>query len=723
MREIPEPNLNEHADLTRTHHPSELAGGTIGPYRLLQLLGEGGMGEVWLAEQTRPLRRQVALKIVKLGMDTAQVVARFEAERQALAVMDHPAIAKVFDAGATAEGRPYFAMEYVRGEFLTTYCDRQRLNTQQRLELFLHICEGVQHAHQKGIIHRDLKPSNILVTLQDDHPSPKIIDFGVAKAMSQPLTEHTLYTCLGGFVGTPDYMSPEQAEMGGVDIDTRTDVYALGVVLYELLTGTLPFDRQGSKDKSFDDIRRTIREVDPPRPSTRITQLGRASAEAAANRRLEPTRLAGLLRGDLDWITMKTLDKDRARRYQSVSDLAADLRRHLEHQPVLAGPPSTVYRVRKFVRRHRLGVAAATTVVLLLIAFAAIMAVQARRIARERDRANWEAATAKQVSEFLVGLFKVSDPSEAKGNALTAREILESGAANIERDLAGQPEVQARIMATMGIVFTSLGLYNRAERLLKQAVTTDRRVLGDDHPATLTAVNALANAYWFQEKYGQAEPLYHEVVERRHRVLGEEHPDTLRANDDLASLYIAQKRFDEAERLDKKTLEIQRRVLGQDHRDTRLSLNLLQGMYYVQGRYSDAEPISRQAFEVSRRVDGEDHPDTLTDMHNLATVYDKLGRYDEAETLYLKTIQGKRRVLGQAHPRTVVSIKRLAQMYQRQRRFAESEAQLRAAFDMLQSTPDADVPSTKAVVAELENLYEAWGKPREAIEWRAKLPK
>jgi non-specific serine/threonine protein kinase/serine/threonine-protein kinase len=276
MSEVPLGASPDHdPSQTQTQRAFGVKGGTIGSYRLLETLGEGGMGEVWLAEQTRPMRRQVALKIVKLGMDSAQVVARFEAERQALALMDHPAIAKVFDAGATPQGRPYFAMEYVRGESLTQYCDRQRLTTRERLELFLHVCEGVQHAHQKGIIHRDLKPSNILVTVQDDHPVPKIIDFGVAKAVSQPLTEHTLYTYLGGFVGTAEYMSPEQAEIGSVDIDTRADVYALGVVLYELLTGVLPFDWRVFQDKSLDEIRRTIRDVDPPRPSTRIINLAR----------------------------------------------------------------------------------------------------------------------------------------------------------------------------------------------------------------------------------------------------------------------------------------------------------------------------------------------------------------------------------------------------------------------------------------------------------------
>ena len=334
------------ADETRAQDTAARAAQTIGPYRLLEPIGEGGMGEVWLAEQAKPVRRKVAIKIIKAGMDTGQVVARFEAERQAFALMDHSAIARVFEAGATAEGRPYFAMEYVRGESITAYCAKHKLTLRERIDLFLQVCDGVQHAHQKGVIHRDLKPSNVLVTLQDDRPVPKIIDFGVAKATTQPLTDRTLHTELGTFIGTPEYMSPEQAEMSGLDVDTRTDVYSLGAILYELLTGAMPFDSKTLREKSLEDLRRTIREIDPPRPSTRVT----AAAPAAPDRpptHIEPSKLASELKGDLDWITMKALEKDRTRRYGSASDLAADLQRHLRDEPVLAGPPSAIYRVSK----------------------------------------------------------------------------------------------------------------------------------------------------------------------------------------------------------------------------------------------------------------------------------------------------------------------------------------------------------------------------------------
>ena len=325
----------------------------IDRYRLLQKLGEGGMGVVYEAEQRHPVQRRVALKIIRWGMDTKQVVARFTSERQALALMDHPCIAKVYDGGATEQGRPFFVMELVHGEPITAYCNRHRLSPPERLALFVKVCQGVQHAHQKGVIHRDLKPSNILVSTGDDGPTPKIIDFGVAKATSQRLTERTVFTELGQWIGTPEYMSPEQAELTGLDIDTRTDVYSLGVLLYELLVGAQPFDPQELRGSGFDEMRRKIREQDPPRPSTRVGSLGAASTTAADSRRTDPRSLGRTLRGDLDWITMKALEKDRTRRYASASELAADLLHHLRHEPILAGPPGVGYRFRKMLLRHR----------------------------------------------------------------------------------------------------------------------------------------------------------------------------------------------------------------------------------------------------------------------------------------------------------------------------------------------------------------------------------
>jgi tetratricopeptide (TPR) repeat protein len=712
------PPLSERSTLDQTGASSA---GSFGRYRLLQRLGEGGMGEVWLAEQMEPVRRQVALKVIKAGMDSTQVVARFEAERQALALMDHPVIATVFDGGTTPQGRPYFAMEYVKGEPITTYCDRHLLSTGERLGLFMQVCEGIQHAHQKGIIHRDLKPSNVLVTIQDDRPVPKIIDFGVAKATAQHLTERSLFTELGVLIGTPEYMSPEQAEMGGLDIDTRTDIYALGTLLYELLTGALPFDRKDLRQAGLAEIQRIIREKEPPRPSTRITQLGPASTEAAKNRHTEPRWLMSELRGDLDWITMRALEKDRTRRYQTANALAADVRRHLNNEPVSAGPPTAAYRAGKFVRRHRFGVAAAATLVLLLLAFGVTRALQAQRIGRERDRANREAEAGKQVSDFLVGLFQVSDPSEARGRTLTAAEILSNGAARVKDTLRDQPEIQARLMATIGGVYTKLGLFKEAEPLLKQALDTYTRVAGPDHPDRLTALNRLADVYWYQSQFTLAEPLYRELVQRTERGFGREHRRTLKAKWDLASLCIVDHRSEEAERLMREVLETQRRVLGEDDSDTVNTMNNLQALYYSQKRYADALPIGERVLEVSRRSQGEDHPDVLQHAHNLATVYDALGRQGEAESLLLATIATKRRVLGDSHPDTCLSLDALGSLYRRAGRYGEAEPLLLSAYDGYARTFSPEHPDTLGEVSELARLYDAWGKPEKARKWRAKL--
>jgi serine/threonine protein kinase len=441
----PSPNADdiETPYFTRTLSPRHsLAGTVIGPYHLLQRLGHGGMGEVWLAEQKQPVRRRVAVKLIKAGMDTHEVVARFESERQALALMDHPAIAKVFDAGSMPDGRPYFVMEYVSGIPITRYCDKHQLTMRERLELLVRVCEGVQHAHQKAILHRDLKPSNILVGEIDGVAAPRIIDFGVAKATAQGLTDGTMFTRVGTIVGTPGYMSLEQADSAGADVDTRTDVYSLGVVLYELLVGALPLDFSTTP---IDQVQRKLREEDAPRPSTKLRTLAGESGDAARNRGADAPTLVRQLRGDLDAIALKALEKDRARRYATPAELAADIGRYLRHEPVQARAAGVGYRARKYIRRHRVAVGVSATAVVLLIAFAVTQTIELRRVRLERDRAD-------RVTDFMIGMFKVSDPSETRGNDVRAREILDKASQDIDTGLAREPELQAQMMDVMGNV-------------------------------------------------------------------------------------------------------------------------------------------------------------------------------------------------------------------------------------------------------------------------------
>ncbi len=674
---------------------------TIGPYQLLQKVGEGGMGEVWIAEQHKPIHRRVALKLIKAGMDTRQVIARFESERQALAMMDHPAIAKVFEAGETAQGRPYFVMEYVQGIPITTYCDQNRLTNTERLGLFIHVCDGVQHAHQKAIIHRDLKPSNILVAIQDGKPVPKIIDFGVAKATARSLTERTMYTELGTMIGTPEYMSPEQAEMTGQNVDTRTDIYSLGAILYELLIGALPFDPKELRRAGFDEIRRKIREEDPPKPSTKLSTMGEISAIQAQNRRTERPALIRQIRGDLDWITMKALEKDRTRRYGSPMDLAADIDRYLHHQPIIARPPSTFYKARKFVRRHRVGVGVASSLVFLLVAFSVTTALQARRIARERDRANKEAETSNQVSDFLVNLFEVSDPGEARGKTVTAREILDRGAEKIDEELADQPLTQARLQATIGRVYNQLGFYEESLALHKKALDTRQKMSGNEHLDVAISLGAVGDLYRKLGKHKEAEPYLKEALEVRERLLGSDHPDIARSLNNLAVLYENTSRYADAEPLYKRALLIQEKELGSDDPDLSMILTNLAILMARQGKYAESEPIFERALSIDEKALGPDHPKVGTDYNNLAITYKLQKKYKEAEPMYRRALEIREKVLGSNHPDVARTYNNLANLYLEQERFRDAEPLYRRA---LKISEEALGPEHPDVGLSLDNL-------------------
>jgi serine/threonine protein kinase len=655
--------------------------GSIGPYRLIRKLGEGGMGQVWLAEQSAPVKRQVALKIIKAGQYDGSALRRFNLERQTLAIMDHPAIAKVFDAGSTPAGQPYFVMEYVPGLPITTYCDQKRLPARERLGLLMKVCEGVQHAHQKAIIHRDLKPSNILVVEVDGKPMPRIIDFGIAKAVSQQSEDETLLTRAGGMVGTPGYMSPEQADPSIPDVDTRTDVYSLGVVLYELLTGVLPFDVKHWKTKPFHEVLRQLHEDDPPSPSSRIS--GDAdSTTIAAKRNADPRRLASMLRGDLDWITLKALEKDRSRRYGTPSELGADIGRYLGNESVTARPASAAYRAKKYAQRHKFGVAAVSVVLLLLIAFGVMQGIELRRITRERDRANRERDRATRVTDFMTGMFNVSDPSQARGKTITAREILDKSSAKIDTSLAQDPELKAQMMDVMGVVYQSLGLYSSSLPLLERAADIRRRVLGPENPDTLATMHHLATVLVADGRYSEAEKLFRETLDSERRVLGPENAFTLLSMNNLANALYQQGRYAEAEKLNRETLEIRRRVSGPEHPDTLLSMSSLAATLDKLGRYAEAEKLDRETLDIRRRVSGPDHPHTLEVMNNLALLLDEEGRYPEAEKLDRETVDIERRVLGPEHPSTLMTSANLANVLADEKRSGDAEKLMRETLDI-----------------------------------------
>src|SRR5215469_4994106 len=701
------PTLGQDADpdaTAGTISHSQSAGVVIGPYHLLQRIGVGGMGEVWLAEQKQPVRRRVALKLIKAGMDTREVVGRFESERQALALMDHPSIAKVFDAGSTPEGRPYFAMEYVNGVPITAYCDKHKLTTEQRLELFVRVCEGVQHAHQRAILHRDLKPSNILVSQVDGKAAPRIIDFGVAKATAQRLTPDTLYTQLGSVVGTPAYMSPEQADSGGVDVDTRTDVYSLGVVLYELLVGALPLDFTNTPPDKF---HTRLRDEDVPRPSTKLRTSADKSSNRAQERGTDLTALLRQLRGDLDAITLKCLEKDRAQRYATPAELAADLGRYLRHEPVVARPSSLVYRARKYVRRHRISVAVAAGAALLLLAGAIAQTLELRRIQRERDRAD-------RVTQFMTDMFKVSNPSEAHGNDIRAREILDKASGEIETGLAKDPELQARMVHLMGTVYQGLGLYSKAETLFSRAAEIRRGILGPLNRDTLESMNKLASMLEDESRYPEAEKLTRETMELRNRAFGPKDRDTLNSATQLALILDDEGRFPEAEKLNRETLDVATRAYGPEDQEAHHARQNLAIDFAYEGKYADAEKIFREIYESDRKRLGDDSPKVMNEHDNLGSILLQEDRYSEAESVYRDSIAIENHVLGPEHPSTLMTKGNLAQALRSEKRYPEAETLLCETLAAKVKTQGPDHRSTLVTKGNLAEVLGSEGKYAEA---------
>jgi eukaryotic-like serine/threonine-protein kinase len=664
----------------------------IGPYRILRVLGEGGMGIVYEAEELGSVRRRVALKLIKPGVATRDAVARIEAERQALAVMNHPAIASVFNAGATAEDQPYFAMELVNGAPVTEYCDTQRLTVRQRLELFLQVCHGVQHAHQKGVIHRDLKPSNILIVEHEGLPQPKIIDFGIAKALGQQLTESTLVTQQGP-LGTAAYMSPEQAGAPGMDVDTRADIYALGVILYELLTGQLPADPAELGMYVFI-ANLAVGQIIPAPPSDRLREDPRDAAVAGYQRSSDSEKLRREIHGDLDRVVLKAIEHDRTRRYETVNAFAADVQRFLAHEPILARAPSARYRFSKFFRRHRGVVLAAglTTAALVLGTVAATVGlVRARNAERLAAR---EAAAAQQVTNFLVNLFEEPDPYGEPTGDLTARGVLDRGVLRVRRELAGQPELYARIMHTMGRVYGSLGAYDDARQLLEDALRARERLYGPAHHDVAETLNELGALARETGQLAEADQYYSRALSIARSLTPPDQALFSRSLSGMAGVRLRTGEYAQAESL---YLQAQAAAVGARFTSEPDPgyLSGLAAAYFYQGRFAEAEPLMRRLLAEEERAYGPDHPYVAAGLNNLGGVYYELGRYDDALAMYERARQIVERTLGSSHPNLALALNNIGEAQWKLRRYEAAEATLRRALAISRAVVAGDSP-TKA---------------------------
>jgi serine/threonine protein kinase/tetratricopeptide (TPR) repeat protein len=721
---------------------AERPGTVIGPYKLLEKIGEGGFGVVFLAEQTHPVRRKVALKILKPGMDTRHVVARFEAERQALALMDHPNIAKVLDGGATSSGRPYFVMELVKGVPINEFCDQNHLTPRQRLELFVSACAAVQHAHQKGVIHRDLKPFNVLVALYDDKPVPKVIDFGVAKAIGQQLTEQTLHTGFWAVVGTLEYMSPEQASFNQLDVDTRSDVYSLGILLYELLTGTTPLEHKRAREAGMMEALRIIREEEAPTLSNRLSTTAEL-ASIAARRGLEPAKLTRQLRGELDWIVTKCLEKDRNRRYQTASGVAADVQRYLSDEPVQACSPSPAYRLRKFVRRHRGPVVAAALVLLALVGGAAGAAVglvrarQAEAVAREqaaaadearadeaaqRRVATEEATIARAVNDFLQDdLLRLADSHKQADRKVKpdpnvrVRTLLDRAAARVGKRFVDQPRVESAIRQAIGDAYKGLGVHDQAIAHLTRARDLRVQVLGPNHPDTLTTLNDLALAYRDAGRTNDAVRLLEQIRDGRTAVLGPDHQFTLATLDNLAGAYQEAGRLAEAIQLFELVRNRKTATLGPDHPGTLITLNNLGWAYQEADRTDDAIRLLEQVRDRRTAVLGPGHPETLVTLNNLATACEHAGRLAEAIRIYEQVREPMAAALGPDHPDTLATKHNLALAYQHAGRTAEAIRLHEQVRDRQIATLSSGHPDILNTLNSLAGAYQDAGRNAEAI--------
>jgi serine/threonine protein kinase/tetratricopeptide (TPR) repeat protein len=719
----------------------------IGPYKLLQQIGEGGMGTVYMAEQQEPVRRKVALKIIKPGMESPHVIARIEAERQALAMMDHQSIARVLDAGTTESGRPYFVMELVHGVPITKFCDDNKLTPRERLALFVPVCQAIQHAHQKGIIHRDIKPSNVLVTMYDDKPVPKVIDFGVAKAIEQRLTEKTLFTQFGTFVGTFEYMSPEQAEMNAFGVDTRSDIYSLGVLFYELLTGTTPLDRKRLCAAALYEVVRLIKEEEPPRPSVRLSSSSNLP-KIASVRKTEPARLSKLVRGDLDWIVMKCLEKDRTRRYETANGLARDVERYLHDEPVEACPPSTVYRLREFVKRSKGQVAAAVLVAAVFLLGSAVSTWQAVRATRaeiearhnealarneeqkaqaaaaaeaaQRSRAEENERQSKAVLSFFVD--KVLAPVRPEGlwksglgKDLTLRKAVDAAAPGIAVAFADQPLVEAEIRTAMGQTYYLLAEYGLAIDQLERALALRQAKLGLDHPDTLTTMDFLGGALRNAGNLDKGLPLLEQTFTRRKVTLGPYHRDTLGSMTCLGHTYIRVGKLDQGLSLVEEAFKLAKDKLGEGDSDTLSNMYSLGCAYQSTGKSAQAVPLLEEALARAQANLGPNHGGTLDCTFTLARAYRSAGRLTEVLPLLEQMVRIYKTKDGPLHRNTILYTIELAWAYQAIGRHADAVRLGEEVLEVRKAKLEPDHPDMLDAMHYLAGIYGDAGRAADAV--------
>lgn len=664
----------------------------IGRYRIDGVLGEGGMGVIYHATQSEPIQREVAIKLIRRGYGSGHFTARFEAERQTLAKMNHPHIARIFDAGTDDSGNPYFVMEIVEGMHCVDFCREEQLSTEGRLRLFLDICRAVQHAHQKGIIHRDLKPSNILVSMQDDVPFAKVIDFGIAKLMEQSPGASETLTQEGRPIGTPRYMSPEQARGSSDAIDTRTDVYSLGIILYELVTESPPYETRGV---SLIDLPRVICETQPA-PFARKVVRGR---------KIDP---------DLQTIVFKAISKDMEERYPSASALGEDVERYLSSEPILARRPSAVYQMRKLIARNRIPSILVAGFVFMVIAFGVWMSVLYTRSEANLKRAIEAEGEATEVSGFMIDLFQVSDPSEARGSTITAREILDEGAERIEKELSDRPEIQARMMRTIGVVYRGLGLYDEAGTLLEGALERQGTSGGGEDLEAAASGDELATLHERVGRYEDAEKEYKRALAIREGLLGPVHPDVAISLGNLGWLYCTQGRISEGKELLDRSAAILDQTPEPDPRTQAGVLNNLALVCREQGNYKEAEPLFLRSLAIREDALGTDHPDIAVSLNNLALCYWGQGRYEEALQSAKRSLVIREKILGPEHPDLARALTSVATLHQELSNFNEAEPLYQRALTIQEKVLGANHYSVAVTLNNLGRLFTEWGRPREA---------